>query len=185
MQTIALGKPIGVAEIRAKDVFRFSAAITAEDLVGLASMLGVTKLAKTRFEGEFEVAKNGDVSLIAKVGATATQSCVVTLAPVTTRIDTKIERVFVSINQKPKDEGEIEFTVDDPEDFLPDQFSLLDLLTETLALHIPEYPKSEGAELEETVFTEPGKKPMTDEDARPFAGLAALKSKLEGDGSAS
>ena len=36
-----------------------------------------------------------------------------------------------------------------------------------------------GAELGEAVYTAPGQIPMSDEDARPFAGLAALRDKLE------
>ncbi|MCX8227096.1 MAG: DUF177 domain-containing protein, partial [Sulfitobacter sp.] len=36
-----------------------------------------------------------------------------------------------------------------------------------------------GAELGQAVYAEPGVAPMTDEDARPFAGLAQLREKLE------
>ena len=50
-----------------------------------------------------------------------------------------------------------------------------------LVLALPEYPRSEGAELGEAIFTEAGLAPMKDEDARPFAGLAALKDQLKPD----
>ena len=40
-------------------------------------------------------------------------------------------------------------------------------------------PRAEGVELGERVFSEEGVKPMRDADAKPFAGLAALKEKME------
>jgi hypothetical protein len=52
-------------------------------------------------------------------------------------------------------------------------------MVEALVLHLPLYPRVEGAELGELAVTEPGKTPLRDADLRPFAGLAALKDKLE------
>ena len=49
---------------------------------------------------------------------------------------------------------------------------------EALSLAIPLYPRAEDATLGEAVFTEPGKQAMTDEDAKPFAGLASLRESL-------
>ena len=48
-------------------------------------------------------------------------------------------------------------------------------------LTLPEYPRAEGAQLGEAVYTKPGHAPMKDEDARPFAGLASLKDQLKFD----
>ena len=53
-------------------------------------------------------------------------------------------------------------------------------MIEELSLAVPEYPRSPDATLEQANFTKPGETPMSDEDARPFAGLAALKDKLAG-----
>ena len=55
------------------------------------------------------------------------------------------------------------------------------VMVEALALEIPEYPRANGAELGQVVYTKPGEIAMTDEDARPFAGLAGLRQKLEDD----
>ena len=55
------------------------------------------------------------------------------------------------------------------------------VMVEALSLNLPLYPRAPDAELEQTVFSKDGVKPMTDEDARPFAGLAALRSQLDDD----
>ena len=68
---------------------------------------------------------------------------------------------------------------DDTVDALPDELDLRSVLMESLSLALPAFPRAEGVELGEAVFTEPGKSAMTDEDARPFAGLSTLKNKLE------
>ncbi|MEM8843046.1 MAG: DUF177 domain-containing protein, partial [Pseudomonadota bacterium] len=67
---------------------------------------------------------------------------------------------------------------DDGPDPLGDEIDLAGLMLESLALALDPYPRVEGAALETAVFAEPGVAPMTDEDARPFAKLAALRAKL-------
>ncbi len=54
---------------------------------------------------------------------------------------------------------------------------------EALALAVPDYPRSAGVAEVDLTVTEPGVVPLTDDAARPFAGLAALKSRMgDGDG---
>ena len=52
-------------------------------------------------------------------------------------------------------------------------------MVEALSLALPLYPKAEGAQLEDTTFAQPGITPMSDEAARPFSGLSALRDKLK------
>jgi uncharacterized metal-binding protein YceD (DUF177 family) len=52
------------------------------------------------------------------------------------------------------------------------------VLTEALSLALPDFPRADGAELGSQVYAADGVAPMTDEDAKPFAGLASLKAKL-------
>ncbi|NCX82523.1 MAG: DUF177 domain-containing protein [Rhodobacteraceae bacterium] len=102
--------------------------------------------------------------------------------PVTTRIDEKISRRYVpeAIFEQVADDEEIsEASGDDTMDILPAEIDLLDVFRETLVLALPDYPRAEGVELGERVFSEEGVKPMRDADAKPFAGLAALKEKME------
>ena len=73
---------------------------------------------------------------------------------------------------------------DDTAEPLPEVIDLTEVTREALALALPLYPRAPGAELGEAVFAAPGTAPIRDEDLKPFAGLAALKAKLEpgGDG---
>jgi uncharacterized metal-binding protein YceD (DUF177 family) len=108
------------------------------------------------------------------------QPCVVTLEPVVTRLEEDVARNWVSDFEVPEaEEVEIPEAVEDEP--LGAEIDLGAVMVEALALALPAFPRAEGAELSESAFTEPGQKPMTDEDARPFAGLAALRDKLAGD----
>jgi len=48
-----------------------------------------------------------------------------------------------------------------------------------LSLALPAFPRSADASLGDAQFTAPGQEPMTNEDAKPFAGLGALRDALE------
>ncbi|MEO0342266.1 MAG: DUF177 domain-containing protein [Pseudomonadota bacterium] len=181
VQNISIGDAIKPADIRFKDGIAFEAALTADEIADLIDKLGVRALSKLRFQGEFLPHSDGSILLRGQLGASVGQNCIITLQPMTTRIDTKFERQFVALSKHDDPEAEIELLDDDPEDILPNRFVLFDILTEALALEIPEYPRASGAALEDAQFTEPGKKPMTDEDARPFASLSALRDKLNDD----
>ena len=154
------------------------------DVVGdLLTDLGLLGLSRLRLHGRlFAVGESGWL-LEARLGAKVVQSCVVTLDLVSTRIDAVIERKFVPITamepvQVSKD-VEIEMQQDDSVEPLGAGVDLLSILSESLALELPVYPRSEGAVLKKATFSAEGVLPMNDTDAKPFAGLAALKAKLE------
>ncbi len=145
----------------------------------LAQSLDVPTLRKLRFTGELIPLGKRDWRIEATLGATVIQDCVVTLDPVTTRIDEDVIRTYTAKFDLP-DTDEIEMAEDDDTtDPLPETLDLVAVALEALALSIPAYPRKDGAETGKAVFTEPGKAAMTDEDARPFAGLAALRAGLE------
>ena len=51
---------------------------------------------------------------------------------------------------------------------------------EALSLSVPEYPRAAEAELGEMTAEPEGAAPISDEDVKPFAGLAGLRDKLSG-----
>lgn len=150
----------------------------AEVLKGLIDEMDLSALRKVRLEGTLQPMGNKDWKLQARFGATVVQPCVVTLEPVSTRIEDPVARHFIADWQPPTD-AEAEMDGDDLSEPLPEVIDLDEVIAEALALSVPRYPRIEGATLDQTDFTEPGQAPMTDEDVKPFAGLAALKAKLE------
>ena len=70
-------------------------------------------------------------------------------------------------------------TIDENVEPLPASVDLYAVLIETLSLSMPAYPRAQGAEMGEAVFSQSGIAPMTDEDAKPFAGLGDLRKALE------
>lgn len=143
----------------------------------LVAELDLLDLRKVVLAGKLSPRGKRDWMLTAKLGATAVQPCSVTLAPVTTRIDTAVERLYRA-DYEPPTEAEAEMPEDDREEPLPESLHLPDLLAEALALALPNYPRAPDADLGEAVFTEPGTAPLRDEDVKPFAGLADLKKRL-------
>ncbi len=151
-----------------------------EALEAIAGELELIALRKLRFVGKLSPLGKRDWRLTGHLGATVVQPCVVTLAPVTTRIEEEVARNFVTDFVEPEaDEVEIPETVEDEP--LGHDIDVGAVVLEALALALPVYPRAEGAEIEETVFTEPGKTPLRDEELRPFAGLAQLRNKLTDD----
>jgi uncharacterized metal-binding protein YceD (DUF177 family) len=148
----------------------------------LASELGLSALRKLRFEGELRPRGKRDWDLSARLGATVVQPCVVTLEPVTTRIEEEVARSFVEDLPPLPPGAEVEMPEDDTVEPLPQTLDLGRVMAEALALAIPPYPRSAGAELGEAVFTEAGKAPMDDAAAKPFAALARLRGRSDEDG---
>jgi uncharacterized metal-binding protein YceD (DUF177 family) len=151
----------------------------AGELEAMAAALGVPAVRKVRLSGELHPRGKRDWDLAGHLGATVVQPCVVTLAPVTTRIEEKVERRFRADLPEPPPGAEVEMPEDDALEPLPETLDLGRVLIEALALALPEYPRADGASLGEAVFTEPGQNPMTDTEARPFAGLARLRDRLK------
>ncbi|WP_071674831.1 YceD family protein [Nioella nitratireducens] len=173
-----------VADLPVKRPTSFSVQPSAADRAALAEALGITAIRKLRFDGEIRPEGSRDWRLEGKLGATVEQPCVVTLAPVATRIDTPVIRRFLRDmpDLSEDDEGEIEMPEDESIDPLGREIDVALVMQEALALNLPLYPRAAGAELETAVFSEPGVAPMRDEDAKPFAGLAELRDKLGGSG---
>lgn len=158
----------------------FSLRLDSARLGDIARELGLDGLRKLSFTGQVQAEGKRDWRLTAMLGATVVQPCVVTLEPVTTRIDTEVRRLFLADWSDP-DEDEAEIPEDDESEPLGSVIDLGSVMVEALALALPVYPRKEGVELGEAVFAEPGKKAMTDEETRPFAGLAALRDSLKKD----
>lgn len=151
----------------------------AAALSALAILLGVSQLRKLRFEGTLEPIGETGWALEGLLGATIVQPCAVSLAPVTTRIDETVTRRYLSDYAAPSGDA-VEMPADVDAEPLPAVVDPAAVMFEALALAVPPYPRAEGVELGEAVFTEAGRAPLRDADVHPLAGLAALRNRLKG-----
>ena len=166
-----------VADLSQTQTTHFSLVPESANLTPIAGDLGLSALRKLRFEGTISAQGASDWRIDAHLGATIVQPCVATLEPVTTRIEEPVTRIYLADFDVPQG-VEVEMLEDDTIEPLPKEIDLNGVMLEALALNIPAYPRSDQADPVSTQVTEPGKTPMTDEEARPFAGLAALRDKL-------
>lgn len=165
-----------VLELRAlRDLesFGFDVAPDPAEAAALARLMGASAVRRMRFAGELVRFGRG-WRLDGRLGATVVQPCVVTLEPVTTRIDQDVRRTWLPVEGG----GPAEVVLDaDSEEDEPDPLGpRIDLglvAIEALALAIPAYPRKPGATL-------PASEPATEERPQPFAALSVLRGKLGG-----
>lgn len=176
---LPVAMPLSVARLPARAEVPFDIRPGAGEMATLAGLLGLSALRKLRFEGRLAPQPDGGWELSGHLGATVVQPCGVTLVPVTTRIDEPVVRRYLRDFPTPT-EGEAELPEDVDAEPLPSVIDPAAVMVEALALAVPAYPRAPGVEPGEMVFAAPGVAPMTDADARPLAGLAALRDKLQG-----
>ena len=136
----------------------------------VSERLGLQSL--KRLEAHATLNRKGDcVRAEGRVVASLDQSCVITGDPVPAHVDEAFEIAFVPEPQISRSEEEIEL---DPTecDVVFHDGSTIDLgsaIADTLALALPAYPRSPGAD---AVLKEAGI--LTEAEASPFADLAQL-----------
>ena len=126
--------------------FQFEIYPNADACDQLSTRLGILKLRKLNFSGTIKCSTNKSWLLEANLGATIGQSCVVTLDPVRTRIDTVVKRKYYLITETQFNydgkKKEVEVITDEVKDIVDKKLYLADLLKEVLSLEIPDYPRS-------------------------------------------
>lgn len=173
---------IAVSRLSANQSYSFQLRPDAALRAEIAADLGLISLKKARLVGTIAPHGADDWLLRAALGASVQQPCVISLEPVGARVEEPVERLF--LREMPEfcdleEDAEIEMPEDERAEPLGSHINLVDVFREALALAIPSYPRAEGVALQGAVFTEAGKTALTDEDSKPFAGLAALKAKLQ------
>ena len=145
----------------------------------MAADIGAIEIKKLRFEGVVVSTGTSSWQLTGQLGATVIQECVVSLAPVKTRLDVKVVRNFTTEeaagttrSYAPVPELDIEVVAR--------SIDLAAVAREALLLELPIYPKIEGAEAKMSKFPG-GTGPEFHEDGRrPFASLSELRNRLFG-----
>lgn len=161
-------------QLRDLEGFDFDLAPTEAEAAALARLLGANAVRKLRFAGRLEPVGKGGWRLEGRLGATVVQPCVVTLEPVTTRIDQPVRRTWLP-DARPAAEVVVDADADDEPEPLGERIDLGLVATEALALAMPAYPRKPGAALRSPPEAEGEDRP------RPFAALAALRGKPDGE----
>jgi uncharacterized metal-binding protein YceD (DUF177 family) len=174
-------RPIRVAGLTARNVLAFELDLTPAELGDLARDIGADAVRKLRFRGTLSPKGQQDWVLVADMGATVVQPCVVTLGPVTTRIDEPVTRTFLAHFVEP-DDTEAEIPEDDTLEPLGPVIDPGQVLAEALALALPLYPRAAGVAFDDVTFTPEGPAPL-DDKIRPFAALKQKLADKGGDGS--
>ena len=137
-------------------------------------------LSLDRLEAHSVLSRNGQkVRASGRLKASLEQACIATGVAVPAHIDEPFDLLFVPEPKSGSADEEIELGEGDLDTIFHDG-AAIDLggaVADTLALALDPYPRSAGAE---TALKEAGV--LTEEEASPFAALAALKSKLGGGG---
>ena len=170
-----------LSDLRSRGETGFALTPTAEERAAVADALGILGVRKLRFEGQLAPAGAADWRLTAELGATVVQACVATLEPVVTRIDEPVARTYARDFDFPDGGAEVEMPEDDTIEPLPATIDLGAVMLEALSLALPAFPRADGAEVGQVLAAGDGIAPLTDEAAKPFAGLAGLRDKLARD----
>lgn len=172
-------RPMRVADLAQRTAVMFDLVLEQGDLTDLAADIGADAVRKLRFRGSLTPKGRQDWVLAADMGATVVQPCVVTLAPVSTRIDEAVTRTFTADMPDPSEpEAEI------PDETLEPLGPVIDpglVLAEALALALPLYPRAAGVTFSGQSFAEGGAE-LFDDKIRPFAGLREKLTRPPGDG---
>lgn len=152
---------------------------TPEECAALARSIEIPAVERLEVHYHIKPLSGGRYRLEGTLKADIVQSCIVTLDPVRTTIDDRLEVEFRSdAPQEPAGKLGEELIVLEATEYEPLEHNRLDvgrIVVETLAAAMPAYPRSPGAALEQH---EAG--PAKPGPANPFAVLAGWKPKTDG-----
>ena len=160
---------------------RLSARATDAERAALARRFGISEVAAMAVEAEIRPHEGG-WRVEGRARATVVQPCVVTLEPVAQKIDERFARRFLPGAAPPEltdldpDEDE------DPPEPLGAVIDPAEMASEAVALAIDPYPRKAGAVFGGAAAAPEGAEAPEEGPRRPFAGLAALRARLDRDG---
>ena len=173
---------IRFSELNQLKPFEFNLRLSNQKVTELVKRLDLLSIKKVSFVGLLSPLGIDEWSLKAVLKATVKQKCVISFKPVQTIVNDTVSRTFspsaLHNNNEADDDGTSPVIFDDSLHALNDEIDLTEIIFEELTLILPLYPKFEGVELGCYSVTEPGAKPLNEENVKPFAQLSELKDKL-------
>ena len=168
-----------MSELSQNKPHRFDLRWEAAELVAHLDDLELRALSKLSIKGQIVAEGGKNWRLTVKVGASTVQACVITMEDVKTRLDVDVERRYLHNFAAHDAESTSEEDLDTETEEIPAEINLRDLALETVTLNLDDFPRKDGQELGPILAAPKGVVPLTDEAVKPFAGLAALKAKME------
>jgi len=145
----------------------------------IAEQLSLISVEKVDFRGKISAQGKNKWLLSGHLGATAIQKCVVTLQAVKCRIDEKIKRIYVPMEEIPSvekdDSHDVKLELDENLEPLAKYLDLSLIAQEILALSLPDYPRSNNTDYVSISYSDDKKITQPDNEGNPFAILSALK----------
>jgi len=152
-------------------------AAKAQECAALAARYSVPAVRALRYAATAAPWGPGGWRVKGVVTAALTQVCVVTLEPVDTNFAEPFERFFAPKARLDEAAGLLDPEGEETVEALGEAIDLGEIAAEAAALAIDPYPRKPEAAFDGVLTGPPGVAPLTDEAARPFAGLATLKGK--------
>lgn len=176
LATPEFSRTVSIDELSTGELQRHLSA-SQQELVALAERFGLAGLTGLEADAHLRAEEQGKIRVKVTFTADVLQSCVVTLEPVSARLNEEFEVVFApETGDAGLDRDEIVIDVtetDPPEPLIGDSVDIGELVAQHLALAIDPYPRKAGVDWRPDEATEPA-----DDDGQaesPFAVLAGLK----------
>ena len=145
----------------------------------IAEQISLISVEKLDFRGKISAQGKNKWLLTGNLGATATQECVVTLEAIKCRVDEKIKRIYVPMEEIPSvekdDRHDVKLELDENLEPLTKSLDLSLIAQEILALSLPDYPRSNNTDYVSISLGEDEKTNERDNQRNPFAILSTLK----------
>lgn len=171
-------RPLRVEALRESSGGEFSGEAEAGELSALARRFGVEAVRALSYRARL-TPKGDGWTLEGEVTARLEQICVVTLEPMTVEIRERLEREFQPGAPLPTATHEVEIVRGDEPDALGAEIDVAEIAAEAAALAVDPWPRRDDAAFEGRLQGPPGAEALTDEAARPFAALAALRHRMK------
>ena len=173
---------VRLSDINQSKPFNFHLMLSNQKVSELINRLDLLNIKNVSLVGILSPISINVWRLKAELRATVKQKCVISFKPVKTMVCEPINRTFSHLalqnNIEADEDGTSPVIFDDTLQELTDEIDLAEIIFEELTLILPLYPKIEGAKLGSYSVTEPGAKPLNEENMKPFAQLSVLKDKF-------
>jgi hypothetical protein len=173
-------RPVGLDALRERGGADVSAEAAPAEREALARRFGLAAVRRLAVSATLRPWGPGGWRAAGRVEAGFVQTCVVTLEPVETEVAEGFERFFAPAPRLAEAAELLDEDARDELEALDAAIDVGEIAAEAAALAIDPYPRRAGAVFEGRLEAPPGRAPLTDEAARPFARLSALRPRSEG-----